>query len=188
MQFDPFLQGRLRMEALSSYFGLGVSICTALATFYFWIVKFRQEQPRLKIYKAEPQVGGHAQSACSDPIKLVFDVKTVVANYSSLPNAVLGAQSWVRMRDGSWCDAETRLDPRTQLPLNLASLQTVRLDLSVTVGVPAVPEGNACKNTNEAFVLYRDRFMAQPLEVKVGLKTLGEKLFADVLTSARRAA
>jgi hypothetical protein len=176
------------MEALSSYFGLGVSICTALATFYFWIVKYRQEKPWLKIYQAEPQLAGHAQSASSDPIKLVFDLKTVVANYSSLPNAVLGAQSWIRMQDGSWREAETRFDPRTQLPLNLASLHTVRLDLSATIGVSAVPEGDACKNTNEAFVLYRDRYVSQPLEVKVALQTLGEKLFADVLTSARRAA
>jgi hypothetical protein len=176
------------MEALSSHFSLGVSICTALATFYFWVVKYKQEQPRLKIYKADAQIGGYAQSSCGETIKLVFDVKAVVANYSALPNALLGVQSWVKMRDGSWKEAEARLDPKTALPLNIPSLQTVRLDVTLTVGVAAVPEGDACRNTNETFALYRERFVSQPLEVKVGLKTLGERLFADVLTSTRRAA
>jgi hypothetical protein len=51
-----------------------------------------------------------------------------------------------------------------------------------------VPEGQACKNTHETYALYRDRFVAQPLQVKVGLKTLGEKRFTNVLQSARQAA
>ncbi len=176
------------MEALSSYVSLGVSICTAGATFFFWIVKAKQERPNLKIYAADPQFAGHAQSSSSDPIRLTFEVKTVVANYSTLPNAVLGVQALVKMRDGSWHEAETRIDPRTPLPLNIASLQTVKLELSLTVTVPAVPEGDACKNTHEAYALYRDRFVAQPLQVKVALRTLGERMFASVLQSASRAA
>jgi hypothetical protein len=178
----------MRMEALSSHVSFGVSLITALFTFYYWIVKARKEQPRLKLYPADPQFGGHAQSSCSDPVKLVFEVKSVVANYSTLPNALLGVQSWVKMRDGSWQEAETRLDPKTPLPLNVPPLQTVRLDLALTIAVPAVPEGEACRNTQETFALYRERCVSQPLEAKVALKTLGEKLFANVLTSGKRAA
>jgi hypothetical protein len=176
------------METLSSYFSLGVSICTAAATFFFWIVKARREWANLKIYPADPQFGGYAQSSCTDPIKLTFEVKTVVANYSSLPNAVLGVQAHVQMSDGSWREAEARLDDRTPLPLNIASLQTVKLNLTVAVTVPAVPEGEACRNTHETFAIYRDRFIAQPLQMKVGLRTLGKKMFADVLQSMKRAA
>ncbi len=176
------------MDMLSSYFSLGVSLCTAAVTFFFWIVKARREQPQLRIYPTDSPIGGYAQSSCTDPIKLTFDVKTIVANYSTLPNAVLGAQATIKMTDGTWREAETRIDPKTPLPLNIASLQTVKLDLSLAVTVPAVPEGQACKNTHETYALYRDRFVAQPLQVKVGLKTLGGKLFADVLQSARRAA
>jgi hypothetical protein len=176
------------MDALASHVSFAVSIVTALATFYFWLVKARQEKPQLRIYQAEAQLPGHAQSSCSDPIKLSFEAKSVVANYSSLPNAVLAVNTWVKMRDGSWQEAETRLDPKTPLPLNVPPLQTVRLDLSLTIAVPALPEGQGCKNTHETFALYRDRCIWQPLEVKVALKTLGENLFADVLTSNRRAA
>jgi len=176
------------MDSLGSELSMGISITTALITFYFWVVKARREQPRLRIYQAEPQLGGHAQSSCADPVKLVFEVKSVVANYSTLPNAVLGVLAAVKMRDGSWQEAETRLDPKTPLPLNIPPMQTLRLDLALTIAVPAVAEGEACKNTNETFALYRQRCVSQPLEVKIALKTLGEKLFADVLTSAKRAA
>src|SRR5262249_46645517 len=132
----------------------------------------------------EAQIGGWAQSSCGDPIKLSFDVKTVVANYSTLPNAVLRAQAAVLLRDGSWHAGETRLDAKTPMPFNLAPLQTVRLDLSFAVPLPAVAEGDACKNTHETYALYRDLFLAQPLQVKVVLTTLGEKQFTDVLQSS----
>ena len=92
------------------------------------------------------------------------------------------------MREGVWQPADARFDAKTPLPLNLAPMQTVRLDLALTLALPALAEGQACRNTNETFLLYRDRFVAQPLEVKIELKTLGENLFADVLKSAKRAA
>ncbi len=176
------------METLSSYFSLGVSLCTAVATFFFWIVKAKQEWPNLKIYSAEPQIGGYAQSSCTDPIKLTFEVRTIVANYSTLPNAVLGVHAKVKMSDGSWRDAEARIDDKTPLPLNIGSLQTVKLNVSLSITVAALWEGQACKNTHETFALYRDRFVAQPLQTIVGLRTLGEKMFAEVLRSVKRAA
>lgn len=176
------------MDGLTSMLSFGVSMTTALVTFYFWIVKARREQPRLKIYQADPQVGGHAQSSCTDPVKLVFEVKSVVANYSSLPNALLAVDAAVKLRDGGWLDAEAQLDPKTPLPLNVAPMQTVRLDLVITVAVPALPEGEACKNTHETFALYRQHYLTQPLETKVMLTTLGERMFADVLTLGKRAA
>lgn len=176
------------MDGLTSVLSFGVSMTTAMVTFYFWIVKARREQPWLKIYQADPQVSGHAQSSCGDPVKLVFEVKSVVANYSSLPNALLAVGAAVKLRDGTWLDAEARLDPRTPLPLNMAPMQTVRLDLIVTVALPAIPEGEGCKNTHETFALYRQRYLTQPLETRVTLKTLGERLFADLLTLGKRAA
>ena len=80
-------------------------------------------------------------SSCGDPIKLVFEVKTVVANYSTLPNALLGVDASVKMRDGSWQPAETRLDPKTPLPINVPSLHTVRLDLVVTLAAIGIVAG-----------------------------------------------
>src|SRR5262245_52745907 len=174
---------RKAMQAFSSYFSLGVSICTAVMTFLVWVLKASRERARLKIYAAEAQIGGWAQSSCGDPIKLSFEVKSVVANYSTLPNAVLAAQAAVLLRDGSWHAGETRIDAKTPMPFNLAPLQTVKLDLSFVVPLPAVPEGEACKNTQEPSDVYCDLSRFNPLQVKVMLTSLGDKQSAAVLRS-----
>ena len=176
------------MDPIFGLVSFGMSICTTLATFYFWFVRANQERPQVKTYNVEPAFGGYAHSSCGDPIKLIFEAKTVVANYSALPNSLIGVRSWVKMREGNWQEAETTVDPKNPLPLNLPSRQTVRVNLSAAILVPAVPEGEACKNTRETFALYRERFLPQTLEVKVEVNTLGEVSFTDVLTSSRRAA
>ena len=51
------------MDSLGGQLSFGISVTTALVTFYFWIVKARREQPRLKIYAAD-QAAGHAHSSC----------------------------------------------------------------------------------------------------------------------------
>jgi hypothetical protein len=139
------------------------------------------------VCRAEPLIGGHAQSSGGDPIRLILDLKAVVANHSSLPNAVIGLRAWVRRRDGSWQAAEAAADPKTPLPLNLPSLQTARLNLTATLALPAVPEGTSCRNTHETFALYRRLFLADPLEVKVEVAGLGDRSFADVLAAPKAA-
>jgi hypothetical protein len=172
------------MEAFFKYFNLFLSLSTAGFTIYFWLVKAAQERPRLRVHPAAPRIGGWARSSCGDPVTLVLDVKAVLANHSSQPNAVLGVRAWVRRRDGSWQEAEATPDVKTPLPLNLPPMQTLRLDLAAAVTFPALPEGDACRNTHETFALYRDRHLGQAPQVKVELTALGGRLFSDVLTSA----
>src|SRR5947209_17265357 len=112
------------MEMITGAVSFALSTVSALATFYMWAVRARQERPRLKLCKAEPRFGGHAHSSCADPVKLTLEVRAVVANYSSLPNAVLGVRAWVRTREGSWRPAEAAVDPKNPLPLNVPPMQT----------------------------------------------------------------
>jgi hypothetical protein len=176
------------MEGIFGLVSFGISLCTTLATLYFWIVRSNQERPRLKVYKAEPAFGGYAPSSCGETIKLILEIKAIVANCSALPNSLIGVRTWVKMRDGSWKEADTAVDPKNPLPMNLPSRQTVRLNLSATVAVPAIPEGDACKNTHETYALYRERCLPASPEVKVELNALEEQRFREVLTSVRRAA
>jgi hypothetical protein len=175
------------MEHLAGMIAFALSVGSAVVSGYLFLVKSQQERPQLRVFKAEPKIGGYAVSSSTDPVKLVFEVKAIVANYSSLPNALLGLRAWVKTREGTWREAEAVADPKTPLPLNLAPLQTVRLNLTATVAFPAVPSGEACRNTNETFVLYRDHYIAQPVEVKVELGALGDKPFTEVLTSVKPA-
>src|ERR1700722_17998707 len=121
------------MEQIAGIFGFVMSIFSAAISCYFWLVRARQERPRLEVCKAEPRFGGYANSSCGDPIKLTFEVKVIVANYSTLPNALLGLNSWVKTREGAWLEAVTIPDPKTPLPLNVSPLQTVRLNLTSTI-------------------------------------------------------
>jgi hypothetical protein len=169
------------MEAFSSYFSFAVSVCSALFTFYFWIVKARQERPSLKCYAVDPQLSGYAFSSSGDPIKLIFEPKLILANYSSLPNAVLGATVWMRHRDDGWLPTRAVIDAATPLPLNLAPMQTTRLGLRLTIEVPPVAEGDRCRNTHETFALYRNLMLPERLELRVELTSLGGCVFTSSL-------
>jgi hypothetical protein len=174
------------MDSFSSIFSFSVSMCSALFTFYFWIVKARMERPNLKVYSAEPNISGHAFSSCGDPIKLIFTPRTILANYSSLPNAVLGVRLWLKNCEGAWLPMTTTLDKDSPLPINVAPMETVRLNLTATVELPAVPEGGRCRNTGETFSLYCDRFLPAAPEMKLELIGLGEKRFMEVVSYAPR--
>ena len=175
------------MTTLPEIVSFALSTSSAAATLYLWAVKARQERANLQVSRAEPNLGAYAHSSCGDPIRLVIDVKAIVANHSALPNAVLGLRAWVRRRDGSWQAALVAADQKTPLPLNLPSLQTARLNLSAAVDLPAVPEGESCRNTNETCALYRRLFLADPLEVKVEVEALGDRSCTGVLSPARAA-
>ena len=169
------------MDSLPSIFSFSVSMCSALFTFYFWITKARMERPCLKTYSVEPHVGGHAFSSHGDPIKLIFEPKLIVANYSSLPNALLSVRAWLKTSAGEWLHAQTSLDSRTALPVNITPMQTVRLNLTAQIELPAIPEGEECRNTNATFRLYRDHFLPETMEIMLELTGLGEKHFVEVV-------
>ena len=169
------------MDSFTTMISFSVSMCSALFTIYFWITKARMERACLKTYPVEPHMGGHAFSSHGDPIKLIFEPKLIVANYSSLPNALLGVRAWLKTREGGWLPAKVAPDVSTPLPINVPPLQTVRLNLSVPVEVPACPEGEECRNTSATFRLYRDRFLPAELELKLELTGLGETPFMTVV-------
>ena len=68
-----------------------------------------------------------------------------------------------------------------RLPLNVAPLQTTRVNLRATIELPPVPEGDACRNTNETFALYRKLAFPEQLELRVELIGLGERHFTTLL-------
>src|SRR5262249_36930212 len=80
-------QRRKRMDGMAGAVSFTMSVITGMATFYLWAVKARQERPRLRACKAEPQIGGYAQGSCDDPVRLAPGVKAGVAHCRSPPHA-----------------------------------------------------------------------------------------------------
>jgi hypothetical protein len=111
------------MEALGSMVGLSLSAISAATTLYFWLVRVRQEQPRLRVHATSEVeqvtdrsqraqwltafVGPEGMSAAdaagvSAPACHYFLLSAEVVNDSLRPNAVVGVRAWLRRRDGGW--------------------------------------------------------------------------------------
>jgi hypothetical protein len=157
---------------------VGSGFATA-STLYFWLIRANRERPQLKTYLTSP-FDASFLAGSGDTMRSQFYVKAVVANYSTLPNAILGARTWVKARDGSWQLATTIFPEKNQVPCNLAPLQTVPLQITTTIVVPAPAEGTPrpASQREAAF-----QSVAQPVEIKVELRCLGDKHFTDVLTT-----
>jgi hypothetical protein len=174
------------MDDVLKFASIAGSAFATLSTVYFWFVRARVERPRLKVHLAGP-VG--ADSLAAGPgappntARSQFSVKAVVANYSALPNAVIGVKAWVKGRDGSWQPAATFVDEKGQPPFNLPPLHTVPLTLTATVNVPERPESAPRLTRREAAL----QSVAEPVQVKLELTALNERRFTEVLSAAKAA-
>jgi hypothetical protein len=174
------------MENVLGVVSLVGSVFATVSTVYFWLVRARQERPQLKVHLAAP-VG--ADSLAAGPgappntARSQFSLKAVVANYSALPNSVLGVRAWVKGRDGDWKPAATSLDDKSQPPFNLPPLHTVPLSITATVNVPEQPDTAPKLSRREAAL----QSVAEPVQVMLELTALNEKRFTQVVSAARAA-
>ena len=102
---------------------------------------------------------------------VTVEVSAVVANHSSLPNALLGARVWLKGRDGAFLELlGTSLDERTPLPLNVPPLQTVLLRLRGRLSFPASAELE-----KGGIAAYTEHHLSSPREIKLELLSLNER-------------
>jgi hypothetical protein len=74
------------------------SALTAAWTGYFWLVRVKRERPDLRAYLADHEM--FLAHSTVDQRHVGLKMGLIVANYSSLPNALLGVRLWVRQKDG----------------------------------------------------------------------------------------
>src|ERR1700730_11674119 len=131
MTYVHFALGEPGMESYVSYLGFAGSAISLLTTMYFWFIRMRQEQPCLKPYLADREF--FLGLGRDEVRQLGVKAGIIVANYSVLPNAILGARLWVRVHDG-WKEAgQLAFDKQTPQPFNIPPLQTVLLRLTGTL-------------------------------------------------------
>src|SRR5947209_2581851 len=157
------------------------SAFATLSSLYLWVVRFRGERPNLTVHLAGP-VGADTLAAAADAppgtARALFTVKAVVANYSTLPNAVIAVKAWVRAADGGWLPATLSLDEKTQPPFNMPPMQTTPLAFTATVVVPERPDSAPKLSRRDA----ARQAVGQPLRIGVELTALHEKRFSTELT------
>lgn len=165
------------MESFMSMAGFLGSIFSTLATAYFWLVRMRQERPCLVPHFVDKEffLGLSRDNSRQVGVKL----GVVVANYSVLPNAILGARLWMRWRDGWQELGSVAFDKQTSQPFNLPPLQTVLLRLTGTL---TFPYHETLEDGTKTVGNYFGRFLAPPRQFKIALRRLGDRIDEHVLT------
>src|SRR6185369_694882 len=88
---------------------------------------------------------GWTRDTDQGPLYLAY-LRLAIANYSTLPNALLGCRFTVKGKDGAWLPLQLRARWNNlasfELPLNLPSMQTVPLDAWLQLKPAAGAEEN----------------------------------------------
>lgn len=165
------------MSHLVPFVSLGGSIFSTLCTGYFWFVKANRERPKLKPFLIDHEF---FLAECREETRtLGLNLHLAVANYSTLPNAILGVDLQLKCRDGSWQEVtKLTIDKQTQLPMNLPPLQTAMLRLLGRIPFEYNKELEARKNIEGAYI---ERYLATPLTVKLAVRGLHEKQTTTML-------
>jgi hypothetical protein len=154
------------------------SAASAAATAYFWAVRVRRERPSLKLYSADRATEINLGVYRGETRGLQFRTGVIVANYSSLPNAVLAAEIALKKRDGSW--EEVPSARATGLPLNVPSMTTVRLEVEWSVTLPSLASAEELRGS-DVIRSYLDHYYAESRRFGVSIWALGNREFRAVL-------
>ena len=168
---------------LMSLTSLAGSVFSTVCTAYFWLVKVRRERPSLRSHLADREI--YLGNGGADARQIGLKLGLIVANYSLLPNALLGARLWVRQRESGWQEVQhVSFDKQTPLPFNLPTLQTVMLRLNGYLSFPNRPELEDAGTANKILAGYCDHFLTEPREIRVELQGLNERMHREVLKYA----
>jgi len=151
------------MDAMTMLSVAGSSFST-IATGYFWLVRNRRERPHLRPHLADREM--FLSNGGADQRGVGLKLGLIVANYSLLPNALLGVNLAAATRAGGWLAVENvAFDKQTPLPFNLPSMQTVMLRLNGYLHFPTRPE------LEEGKVLgnYVNHYLTDPRQMRVTL-------------------
>ena len=168
------------MESYLPYLGVVGSAVSMIATFYFWLVRMRDERPCLKPFLADKEF--FLGLARDDVRQIGVKVGVIVANYSVLPNAILGARLSVRLKNGWQEVGQLAFDKQTPQPFNVPSKQTVLLRLT---GVLTFVYQDKLEAGSKTMANYVNEFLAQPLEIKLELHHLNSRSDSQVLIATK---
>lgn len=167
------------LNHLLTLVSLAGAVLSGAGTAWFWLVRSRGERPQLACELAghEFYLGDGRQESRMLGLRL----KLIVANDSTLPNAVLGARGWVALADGGWQElAPLAFDCDTPRPVNMPPLQTALVTVNGYLTFPAGEETER-RTAHETLKAYADRHLADPRWVRVELRGMKDRSFAATL-------
>lgn len=167
------------MTPMMSAMSLVGSLGSVAATAYMWLVRFNKERPNVKVYPLPSACGTELLTHRGDTRFLGCKLGAVVANYSSLPNAVIDVAADLARADGTWHEVE-KLKVTTPLPLNIAPMSTALLSLEWVLALPEVAAAEALPAAQIAGGYFAHHFR-NPCPVRLSLLALDEREFEAVV-------
>jgi hypothetical protein len=162
-----------------SMFSMAGSAFSTLATGYFWLVRNRREKPNLRAYLADREF--YLGRGGADNRQIGCKLGLIVANYSILPNSLLGVTLAVKRKDGGWQTVQgMTFDAQTPLPFNIPPMQTVLLRVNGYLSFPNMAESGTSTGILARYV----EQLAEPLQYRVELRGLNNRRQTQVLATA----
>ena len=171
---------------VSEIVSLTVSLVSATATFYFWLVRVNKERPHLKTYLTALTKADGTGTREGPTCNLTFSLHTAVINLSVLANVVTGVRAWHRLRDGSWHEARASFlayddESKRDVPFNLPPMQATFLKVEVTASDVPKPVISESEWANPSWFPLARQLLAEPLELRLELLALDRRRFQDVV-------
>lgn len=171
----------MEIDNLFDVVSLSGSVFATVLTVFFWMVRARKEKADLRSYLVGRLDAGQSPLSREGFVRSTFWLKVIVANYSSLPNAVIGVRAWLKTSDG-WRVGKIEEETEKILPLNLPAMQTEAFDLSVSIDTVGELSGSTTAGRREAAL----GALTDPPQIRIELVALGRARFRDVLVQEAR--
>ena len=174
---------------LRSFFSLGASAAALASSIYLWVTRLRREQPNLAIEQVSPLVGEFVW-----PVQFAELYQTIkpgddeglaclwadiaVINNSTMPNAVLQIDGWIKLANGLWHPTLVSLREEAKMPINVTPHSTARLALQLATKLPY----DGTRTSNRDRVDQVNEQISDSRELKVRIRGVKGAAFQAVLT------
>ncbi len=159
---------------------LAGSVCSAAFTAYFWLVRVRNERPRVRLFLSNCTFD--LSTRRGDDRFIHFRMEVIAANCSVLPNSILKAVLRWRKAEGGW---DERPFTASAMPINLPASHTVLLPFTGTLKLGNADVIEKSEERKEIVASQLAHWFGDPLVLQVELWTLQKQTIVKELTALK---
>ncbi len=158
----------------------GSAIATAI-TAYFWLVRSRREAPDLRFYMVAPLDGNQSGGREGNRLDCHVLARSVVANYSMLPDTLIAIRVWLLLATGEWVEARLAGGERSPFPVNLAAMHSALVNLEMTFTGSGDLTGSSSVSRRDASLAH----LSTPARIRVEMQGLSNTPHVVEVTAQR---
>lgn len=176
-------------DTFRTFFSLSASAMALASSIYLWITRFNREQPNLSVEQVSPLRGEFvwprnfpevyqaiAPRENEGLVCLWADV--AVINNSTMPNAALQIEAWVKLANGKWQPTLVHLCEEVKTPVNIKPHSTSRLALQLSTKLPY----DSSRSSNRDRVDQAMNQLSETRDLKIRIRGVKQVAFQNILT------